>query len=155
MPSYHESLPFLMAQKNCEGRTQAGEEFVYCENDGTKYGSPKIKEWIRKKVIANAVFQSLQNALLVRVDTEREWNLVQRLDEFSVDGHTQNLQQVPRRMTTDEVFKFVGEEVRKEYKAHPKFSIKTEVLGGGGVQWLRLRLRQTPPPCTVQLMLFC
>ena len=38
----------------------------------------------------------------------------------------------------------------------PKFSIKTEVLGGGGVQWLRLRLRQTPPPpCTVQLMLFC
>ena len=37
----------------------------------------------------------------------------------------------------------------------PKFSIKTEVLGGGGVQWLRLRLRQTPPPCIVQLMLFC
>ena len=40
----------------------------------------KIKEWVRKKVTANAVFQSLQNALLVTVDTEREWNLVQRLD---------------------------------------------------------------------------
>ena len=78
----------------------------------------KIKEWVRKKVTANAVFQSLQNALLVTVDTEPEWNLVQRVDEFSVDGHTLNLQQVPRRMTTDEVFKFVGEEVRKEYKAH-------------------------------------
>ena len=67
----------------------------------------KIKEWVRKRVTANAVFPSLQNALLVRVDTEREWN-----------GHTLNLQQVPRRMTTDEVFEFVGEEVRKEYKAH-------------------------------------
>ena len=35
-----------------------------------------------------------------------------------MDGHTLNLQQVPRRMTTDEVFKFVGEEVHKEYNAH-------------------------------------
>ena len=30
----------------------------------------KIKESVRKKVTANAVFQSLQNALLVTVDTE-------------------------------------------------------------------------------------
>ena len=37
----------------------------------------------------------------------------------------------------------------------PKFSIKTEVSGWGGVQWQRHRPRQTPPPCTVQLMLFC
>ena len=73
----------------------------------------KIKEWVRKKVTANAVFQSLQNALLVTVDTERE-----RLDKFSMDCHTLNLQQVPRRMTTNEVFEFVGEEVRKENKAH-------------------------------------
>ena len=38
----------------------------------------------------------------------------------------------------------------------PKFSIKTEVLGAGGVQWQRQRLRLTapPPPCTFQLMLF-
>ena len=28
----------------------------------------------------------------------------------------------------------------------PKFSIKTEVLGGGGVQWQRQRLRLTAPP---------
>ena len=55
----------------------------------------KIKEWVRKKVSAKAVFQSLQNTLLVTVDTKRECNLVQRLDEFSVDGHTLNLQQVP------------------------------------------------------------
>ena len=40
------------------------------------------------------------------------------------------------------------------YVSNPKFSIRTEVLGGGG-QWQRQRLRQTPPPCTVQLMLFC
>ena len=78
----------------------------------------KIKEWVQKRVTANAVLQGLQKALLVTVDTESEWNLVQRLDEFSVHGHTLNLQQVPRRMTTDEVFKFVGEEVRKEYKPH-------------------------------------
>ena len=78
----------------------------------------KIKNWVRKKVTTNAVFQILQNALLVTVDTKREWNLVQRLDKFSLDGHTLNLQQVPRRMTTNEVFKLVGEEVRKEYKAH-------------------------------------
>ena len=40
----------------------------------------------------------------------------------------------------------------------PKFSIKTEVLGGGGVQWQwqwqRLRLTAPPPPCASQLMLF-
>ena len=37
----------------------------------------------------------------------------------------------------------------------PKFSIKTEVLGGGGVQWQRRRLRQTPPPlyCTADVIL--
>ena len=41
-------------------------------------------------------------------------------------------------------------------RPNPKFSIKTEVLGGGGVQWQRQRLRLTapPPPCTLQLMLF-
>ena len=78
----------------------------------------KIKEWFGRKVTAKAVFQSLQKTLLVTVDTEQEGNLVQRLDDFSVDGHTLNLQQVSRRMTSDEVFKFVGEEVRKEYKVH-------------------------------------
>ena len=77
----------------------------------------KIKEWFRKKVTANAVFQSLKNALLVTVDTESEWNLVQHLDQFSVDAQTLNLRQVTCRMTTDEVFIFVGEEVRKEHKA--------------------------------------
>ena len=38
----------------------------------------------------------------------------------------------------------------------PKFSIKTEVLGGGGVQWQWQRLRQTPPPplyCTADVIL--
>ena len=78
----------------------------------------KIEEWLQKKVNANAVFQSLQNALLVTVDTKREWNLVQRLDDFLMEGHALNLQQVPRRIPADEVFKFVGKEVRKEYKAH-------------------------------------
>ena len=78
----------------------------------------KIKELVRKNVTANTVFQSLHKALLVTVDTEREWKLVQRLKKFSADGHTLNLQHVPRRMTTDEVCKFVGEELRKEYKAH-------------------------------------
>ena len=40
--------------------------------------------------------------------------------------------------------------------SNPKFSIKTEVLGGGGVQWQwqRLRLTAPPPPCASQLMLF-
>ena len=80
----------------------------------------KIKDWVRKKVTANAVFQSLQNAHLVTVDTEREWKLVQRLEEFSADGHALSLQQVPCCMTTNEVFEFVWEEVRKEYKGHHK-----------------------------------
>ena len=36
----------------------------------------------------------------------------------------------------------------------PKFSIKTEVLAGGGVKWQRQRLRQTPPPpCTADVIL--
>ena len=39
-------------------------------------GHWKIKEWVWTKVTANAVLQSLQNAPLVTVDTEREWNLV-------------------------------------------------------------------------------
>ena len=34
----------------------------------------------------------------------------------------------------------------------PKFSIKTEVLGGGGVQRQRRRLRQTPP-CAADVIL--
>ena len=53
-------------------------------------GHWKIKEWVWKKVTANAVLQSLQNAPLVTDDTEREWNFVQRLGKFSVDGHTLN-----------------------------------------------------------------
>ena len=77
----------------------------------------KMEESVRKKVTANAVIQSLQNALFVTFDTNHERKLVQRLDEFSADGHTLNLQQVRRRVTTDEVVKFVREEVRKEYKA--------------------------------------
>ena len=48
--------------------------------------------------------------------------------------------------------------VNASRKGHPKFSIKTEVLGGGGVQWQwqwqRLRLTAPPPPCASQLMLF-
>ena len=80
----------------------------------------KIKKKFHKTVTANAVFQRLQKALLVTGDTKREWNLNQRLDEISVDGHTLKLQQVPGRMKTDEVFKLFGEEVRKEYKGHPQ-----------------------------------
>ena len=73
----------------------------------------KIKKWVRKEVTANVVFQTFQIALLMMVDTERVWKCVQHLDEFSVDGHTLNHQQVPHRMTTDEVFEFVGEGVHK------------------------------------------
>ena len=64
------------------------------------------------------MFGGFPNALLVTVDTKLEGILVQRLDEFSLEGHTLNLQQCPPGMSNNEVFKFVGEEVRKEYKAH-------------------------------------
>ena len=39
----------------------------------------------------------------------------------------------------------------------PTFSIKTEVLGGGGgvVAEAKTEADRPPPPCTVQLMLFC
>ena len=62
------------------------------------------------------MFPSLQIPLPVTVDTEREWKLVQRLDEFSADCHTLNLQQVPRGMTTHEVSKFVREKCAKNTK---------------------------------------
>ena len=75
-----------------------------------------VVSWARRFVARDFKQQSLRNALPITVSEDREKNAIWSLDECDVGGQTICPQAIPARMTCDNVFEWVGEEVLKEYK---------------------------------------
>ena len=76
---------------------------------------PKVLPWTHKHVARDLKRRELLNALLITVTGDREKTAMLRLEECDVGGKILRLQAIPR-MTCDEVLKWVGEEVLKEYR---------------------------------------
>ena len=72
--------------------------------------------WTRKNVARDVKRHSLRNALLITVSGDRKKTAMWRLDECDVSGQTIRLQDIPARMSCDEILEWVGEEVLKEYR---------------------------------------
>ena len=70
----------------------------------------------KKHVARDVKRHSLRNALLITVTGNREKTAIWRLDECELAGKTIRLQDIPARMTCDEVLEWVGEEVLKKYR---------------------------------------
>ena len=77
---------------------------------------PKVLAWTNKHVAPDVKRRELRNALLITVTGGRKKIAMLRLDECDVGGQNLRLQAIPARMTCDEVFDWVGEEVLKEYR---------------------------------------
>ena len=75
---------------------------------------PNVLAWTKKHVAQDVKRQELRNALLITVTADREKTAMLRLDECDAGGQTLRLQDIPVRMTCDEVLECVGEEVLKE-----------------------------------------
>ena len=75
-----------------------------------------VVAWTRKNVTRDVKRHPLRKALLITVTGDREKTAMWRLDESDVGGQTVRLQAIPARMSCDEVLKWVGEEVLKEYR---------------------------------------
>ena len=75
-----------------------------------------VVAWRRKNVARDVKPHSLRNALLITVSGDREKTAMCRLDECDVSGQTILLQDIPARMSCDEILEWVGEEVLKEYR---------------------------------------
>ena len=75
-----------------------------------------VVAWTRKNVARDVKQHSLQNALLITVTGDRQKTAMWRLDECELSGQTIRLQAIPAQMSCDEILRWVGEEVLKEYR---------------------------------------
>ena len=76
----------------------------------------KVVNWTRAKVVWDLKRQSLLSALLIIVSRDHMKAAIWRLDEGEVVGRTICPQAIPARTSWDDVLKWIGEEVLKEYK---------------------------------------
>ncbi len=82
----------------------------------TQASHQSILNHIENKVSPTAEAVSLQNALVVTVDGEREWQALQLLKARTIKGTPIRMTQVPCRMTTQEVIDWVTEQAEIEYR---------------------------------------
>ena len=126
-------------------------------------GGPK---WVRKlSKMVETMAKNIAKEVPMGVIAQEIWDIILELDKDDrrllkddaekIRGNVNEKRKRKRRRKQRKGQKDNRNAKKMRAERSPKFSIKTEVLGGGAVAEAETEADPPPPPCTVQLMLFC